>query len=325
MKNIQLCHSRNRSVMLSGHPKRKAFYYMKPLLILFSILCLLFCVVCTISIYTAWTLVHPERKALNVPSDASIVFQDVAFKDIENEINLKGWFFPSTSKNKVAIVSHGYADHRMSFDEESFDFYQNFVDQGYNVLAFDFRNSGTSDGAVTSVGDFEQSDLLGAIDFVKTKSMDEIVLVGVSMGAAISLVVAEEEKELVKGIIADSPFSDLEDYLKENLPLWSDLPHFPFTWITLESSKLIYGIDFRKVSPYRSVQNIQDIPILLIHNVNDDSIPFKNAEKIYDSSPKNIKLVKFDTKGHADNFKNEPSKYLKEVNQFLDRLSSSNN
>ncbi|HEY1922652.1 MAG TPA: alpha/beta fold hydrolase, partial [Tepidisphaeraceae bacterium] len=72
---------------------------------------------------------------------------------------------------------------------------RNFQSEGYNVLIFDFRAHGQSDGQIISFGDHERRDVLGAVRWLRTsqpQASRRIVGVGVDTGAAALLAAAAD-------------------------------------------------------------------------------------------------------------------------------------
>jgi pimeloyl-ACP methyl ester carboxylesterase len=76
-----------------------------------------------------------------------------------------------------------------------------FAARGFMVLAYDFRGNGDSQG-LYDLGKGDQ-DLLAAIAFVHSHGAKKVILLGSSMGADISLIVAAETQ--VAGVITLSP------------------------------------------------------------------------------------------------------------------------
>jgi len=76
-----------------------------------------------------------------------------------------------------------------------------FAARGFMVLAYDFRGYGDSQG-LYNLGKIDQ-DLLAAIAFVHSHGAKKVILLGASMGADISLIVASETP--VAGVITLSP------------------------------------------------------------------------------------------------------------------------
>ena len=99
------------------------------------------------------------------PEAAGLAFEDVRFASSAGYLWLRGWFLPSGRSARTVIIAHGYNNHRLG-EVPSLSLAAALVEQGYNVLAFDFRASGHSDGNLVSLGQYERYDLLGALDYL---------------------------------------------------------------------------------------------------------------------------------------------------------------
>lgn len=273
-------------------------------------------IVSIISIKTAWTLSRPERSELPVFS-ANIVpeYDSISFRDINDEVTLKGWFFSTPNSNKTIILAHGYGSNRLPFREDTIELIKSFLNEGYNLLTFDFRNSGESEGDVTSVGYFEKYDLLGAIEYAKKRGSDKIILLGFSMGASTSILAAAESKD-VDVVIADSPFSDLTMYLNENLSVWSNLPPV-FNKTTLLAMKILTGVDTKDVSPINDIVKIYPRPVLLIHSKDDEKIPVEHSHILKEASGSNVEFWETSGASHIRTYTEFPDEFMKKVLDFI--------
>jgi predicted alpha/beta-fold hydrolase len=170
-----------------------------------------------LSIYVGWNLTHPERSLITeTPAKYGLQYENISFQSRVDRLQMKGWYLPAKTPNGTTIiVAHGYKKNRLQDDVPVISLAGQLIDRGYSMLIFDFRNSGESEGDVTSVGQFEKNDLLGAVDWVKKNTNQQIVLLGYSMGGATSLLAAAEETE-VQAVISDSAFNNLTAYLKDN-------------------------------------------------------------------------------------------------------------
>ena len=157
-----------------------------------------------------------------------------------------------------------------------------FAENGYRVVMFDFRASGLSGGKMITVGAKEKLDLLGVINWVETNTEEPIILYGISMGAATSIL-AGSENENVQAVIADSPFSDLRGYLETNLPLWTGLPDFPFTPVIIGTIPIITELDPNEASPINQVKSLYPRPVLFIHAKGDSYIPYTESVKMVEN------------------------------------------
>lgn len=287
---------------------------------LLQILGMLFLLIIGISFSVSWILVHPKNKPLeSSPKNYGLSFENVNFSSSYDKTQLKGWWIPSGKSNKTIIFSHGYRGNRENKKSNSMELAKFFVENGYNVFMFDFRNSGESSGSITTLGALEKFDLLSAIDFAKLeKNSSHIDLIGWSMGSVTSIL-AGVKSDSIDHIIADSPFSNLRDYLNENLSHWSKLPSFPFNFIIMQIAPLMAGMDLEKVNTLDAVENLRDKKLLIIHSKKDEAISYKNSEKIYKhiKNHDNTKIWITNLAKHTQTYIHEKEEYQKRVLEFL--------
>lgn len=268
-------------------------------------------------------LTHPfPARTTKNPKDYGLEFEEIEFFSRKDTVKLSGWWIPAASKqsHKTVITAHGYLNERAMEGIEGLQLAKVLSEQGYNVLMFDFRNAGKSKGRTTGFGYFERHDLLSAIDYsILEKNQEQIALLGWSMGASTALL-AGCEHPAVSVIIADSPFSDLEAFLKENLSFWSKLPKRPFTPIIYHSMRKLLKIDPNEVSPINSVKNCKEKSFLFIHSKSDEAIPFAESEKIFQSvSSDNYKELWLTESGeHINSYLLNKQEYERRVLRFLD-------
>ncbi|MCU7667673.1 alpha/beta hydrolase [Bacillus thuringiensis] len=269
-----------------------------------------------LSLYVGLNLTRKKRRPIeDNPENHKLTYKDIEFKSLDGETNIKGWLLPTKEEPKLNIImAHGYGGnrHNAGFIHLS----KRLVPLGYQTLMFDFRNSGESEGKVTTIGAREKYDLLGAIEWIKTQNDKPIVLHGVSMGAATSILAAGMSQD-VAGVIADSPYSDLKDYLKENLPVWTKLPAFPFTPLIMNTIPKIANIDVKEASPIQSLEAIYPRPVLFIHGNGDTKIPYTESEKMAALHPDAFEIWIPEGTDHVKGFLDYPKEYVKRITEFL--------
>ena len=81
---------------------------------------------------------------------------------------------------------------------------------GYNVLMFDFRGHGRSEGQHVSMGYYERQDLLGAVDYLQRWGIDRVGVMGFSMGGAVAMATAPHS-EAIRAVVSDGGFACLSD------------------------------------------------------------------------------------------------------------------
>lgn len=289
--------------------------------IIIGIIILVAIIICVgISIYVGHSMTHPEKKPIDQqPSDYGIVdYDDIKFSSREDGLNLSGWVLnPAEPPKMTVIFAHGYKGNRFEDHISFFSMAADLLEKGYRVVMFDFRYAGDSDGEMSTVGAKEQLDLLGAIDWVDDNYEEPIGLLGISMGASTSLLAAAQTDEVI-AVVADSPFSDLEAYLKVNLPVWSDLPNFPFTPLIMFLMPIISDLDPKDASPISVLDDIAPRPVLFIHNKGDDSIPYTESEKMAEKHPDIFELWLTDGDGHVKAYKQNKAEYIERVDDFFE-------
>ena len=201
-------------------------------------------------------------------------------------IKIAGWWISSSAKAtegkpaKTIILLHGYpADKGDILPALA------FLNKKYNLLLFDFRYLGQSEGRYSTAGVKETEDLRAAINFLKSRGVNEVGVWGFSMGGAVALATAVMVPE-IKVIISESSYASLDLMALElyRIPLLE----YPLAKLTLFWTKLFLGINARESSPIESVKNL-NIPILLIHSTDDKVIPFRHAKLLQEALKSNPK------------------------------------
>jgi hypothetical protein len=126
---------------------------------------------------------------LHWPSELDLDYEDVTFQAVDG-VPLEGWFIPAMGSGKLVIANHpmGFSRSGIPTQREPWrsvwqasgnDFEVNLVpdykilhDAGYNILAYDLRNSGLSsaaNGGIASSGIFEARDVLGSLRYVRQR------------------------------------------------------------------------------------------------------------------------------------------------------------
>jgi len=96
---------------------------------------------------------------------------------------LDGWFIPENKpSDRTIVICHGAGANKGNFVW----FLRPLAHSGYNVLFFDFRAHGSSDGRTTTYGIRERADVIAAVDWLKANRPHEsrvVVGLGSSRGS----------------------------------------------------------------------------------------------------------------------------------------------
>lgn len=243
------------------------------------------------------------------PSDFQLDYEAITFKT-EDDLSLSGWFIPHERRSEVKtiILLHGYPA-----DKGDILPIVKFLHHDYNLFLFDFRYLGESEGSYSTAGAKETKDLSAAVQYLKTRGVNEVGVWGFSMGGAVALMTAPETPE-IKAIISESSYAHLNwmAYDLYHVPLL----RYPLGWLTGLWAKPLLGLNIGKVAPAESAKSLT-IPILLIHSVQDQVISFKNALEIQKSIENNPKAEFWFQEDLAHGHLSED--YQKRVLDFFER------
>lgn len=238
----------------------------------------------------------------------------------QGKIRGEAVFNPSADKNsrqKVAIICHGHTMNRLN----SLKYANIFYDKGYNVVMYDHRYFGKSDGKFCSMGFYERQDLSRIIDYAReTFGRDAfIALHGESMGAVTVLLELGLRSD-IDLVVADCPFSDTFGYYRELFEHLFHLPSIPIVDYCSSMAKTFYKYDFAKCSPIADVRQ-SNVPICFIHGKADDFIcPHHSLDmyKVCKNPMSELHLV--EGAGHARSFLADNERYVQTVRDFLDKI-----
>jgi fermentation-respiration switch protein FrsA (DUF1100 family) len=162
---------------------------------------------------------------------------------------------------------------------------------GYNVLAFDFRGNGDSAGQLISFGDLERRDVLGAVRWLRRNHPDachRVSGIGAGTGGAALLAAAADPSPEGQNIDAIAVY-DTYDRLDREVDVMVDqFVPMPLAWfvehVGLPLAGAQVGADLQSFSPAKEIAFIWPRPVLVIHGMDDEFVPFDEGESLYDAA-----------------------------------------
>lgn len=193
---------------------------------------------------------------------------------------------------KDAVLVHGLNNDK---DEDSsfVKLSKELSKKGFNVMRFDFRAHGDSEGKsenVTIVGELDDlSSSIRVFDGL-LKTQGHYVIVASSFGAASSIIYVSESLGKIEKLVLWNPVLDFEKtFLKAETPWgrtffneegYKNLERRGFIQIPKTDFKIGKPLvrEFETIKPYRLLSTFS-IPVLTIHGTKDTSVPFSVSEK----------------------------------------------
>ena len=235
----------------------------------------------------------PANQTLAVPTGA----EEVWFSSADGT-RLHGWLFRSKAPPETAwiIYFHGNGGNISNIDWVG----QNLSRRGFDVLLFDYRGYGRSEGEVGSEsGLYADGD--AALAFVvneKRARLERVVLYGQSLGTAVAADIASRND--VGAVILESGLSSASSVGRTALP-W--LP----TWL-----------HFLATNRFESARKLAQVkaPVLITHGDPDPVIPTEEARILFAAANEPKKLLLCPGADH-NVFGSQGDVYLSQLERFI--------
>lgn len=256
------------------------------------------------------------------PADYGIENYEEVTLLTEDNLRLRGWYIaPNREDGATIIFLHGHGGYINDLIPEAIL----YTNMGYGALLFDFRGHGASDDAIVTMGINEVMDVQAGIDFLLTQSAvnpERIALYGNSMGASVALLSAGQIPE-IRMVIADAPYSSIDDALVDGIPQQMGIPALFFPDIIIAMSNYLSGEDFYTASPIASIADLQTA-VLFIHGTNDNRIPYTHSKALFSlaNEPKQLYIVEGGE--HTNNYEYDVETYEAIVIPFLEQYLAEN-
>jgi hypothetical protein len=214
-------------------------------------------------------LYAPDRRLTLHPGTYGLPYESVRI-ETEDGRRLHGWFIAdSTAPHRPAVlVFHGNAGNVSTRVEKA----RLLAARGFDVLLFDYRGYGESEGAPDERGLYR--DGLAAARWLEARGVpaSRTVYYGESLGCAVALETALARPP--RALVLDSAFT---------------------------SAPAMARLIFPRVPLHRLIRSRYDnlskilrlkVPLLVVHSPEDEMIPFSMGERLYDAAPGRKRLLR---------------------------------
>ncbi len=226
-------------------------------------------------------------------------------------------FSPAGKNNRWAILVHGYGRDGTF----AYDYAEEYLKCGWNVLVPDLRAAGKSDGKFITMGALESRDVFDWMKKISDENPDaKIVLHGVSMGAATVLMTAALEPKNLVAVVEDCGYTSAYEMFAAQLEKIFGLPEYPVMPCADIVCKMKTTVKISDAAPLEVVDKIK-VPVLFIHGDEDKLVPFEMMGKLFDKTAAPKEKFVVEGAGHADAKRKNPAAYFDRVFKFLEDKS----
>ncbi len=229
-------------------------------------------------------------------------------------LSLNGYTTREEGSHLWAIVIHGYkrsAQNMMNYGAR-------YAEAGYNVLLPDNRAHGGSEGKYIGMGWLDKDDIELWLEWIVSQDPEaQIVLHGVSMGAATVMMVSGDNPDHVIGYVEDCGYTTVWDIFASELDKRFSLPEFPIMNIANVVANIKAEYDWKEASATDQVAKCKK-PMLFIHGEDDDFVPVEMGYEVYNAAICEKEFYLVEGAGHAQSKLKDPDTYWDMVFSFID-------
>ena len=227
----------------------------------------------------------PRRDLPVAPDRLGLPFEDFGARTADG-VRIHGWFIPGAGpamppggRRPTLLLFHGNAENIA----DGLPIAPPIHRAGWNLLLLDYRGYGRSEGAPSERGLYADGEAaLAALRERPDVDPERIVVWGRSIGAAVAVRLAARSP--VRGVILESPFTSVEELLREG-GYW-----------------LLYGLSRLGTYRFDAAADMPAVraPVLVIHGTRDEVVPFALGRRLHDLAPGRREFLAIEGGGHND-------------------------
>ncbi len=218
----------------------------------------------------------PMKQHVTTPAQLGYDYQDVYLRAADNT-RLHAWLIhPKKPTLGTVYFLHGNAENISTHFRATLW----LLNHGYEVFALDYRGYGLSEGKPDVPAVFSDIDA-GAqwlYSHIRTEPRP-LYLYGQSLGASLAITFASNYKpfkQRFNGLITEAAFARFDTIAKHVAS-----QHW-LTWGAQYPAKWLIG---REHDPLDAIAQLDNLPKLMIHSVDDQIIPYRFGTQLFDAAP----------------------------------------
>lgn len=253
---------------------------------------------------------YPKSK---VADTLGLVHETILLKTSDS-VQLEAWYASHDAAKGTVLMFHGHGSSKSGIIAEA----RKLHEMGYHVMLTDFRAHGNSEGNTTSIGIYESKDVKAVYDYVKAKGEKNIIIWGISMGAATALKAIDEYGIKPSKLVIEMPFGSLHQAVQGRMKTMG-LPAEPLStlltfWGGLELRNWAFN---HRPDQYAKKVNC---PVLLQWGALDNRVTEDETNELFSNIASHDKImIKYLQSGHESLFKKETPKWVSVMSSFLNK------
>jgi fermentation-respiration switch protein FrsA (DUF1100 family) len=251
--------------------------------------------------------------AIDLPENYGLRSEAAEFQSGDG-LTLRGWYILADNSVKTLIICSG-VNGSLDADVHVAPWLH---EAGFNVLLFNWRAHGQSEGEVVTLGFNERYDLIAAVEFVKSKGAERIGVLGFSMGGTVAIATAAVYED-INALVVDSPFVTIvsavaggliERGLHEGLSY--GLARLLLIAVCLRTQLNLFEIDL-----VRWISRVAPRPFLLMFGEQDVIVPKAESDLAFAHAGEPKEMWRVPEAAHRDLQVRKPQEYRRRIVEFF--------
>lgn len=227
-------------------------------------------------------------------------------------VNLSGWYCDRGVGTRLVILFHGYSAEKTALIPEA----KAFLEIGASVLLVDFRGSGESSEAYTTIGVREADDVAGVVRYAQQHlAHSSVVLFGQSMGAVAILRAIDQRGISPDAVIAEAVFDTMLNTVRNRFNAMR-LPSFPSAQLLVFWGGRQWGFNGFEHNPVDYARAVQ-CPALFMHGTDDPRATLAEGRRVFDALHGIKEFKTFDRTGHESYISTHATEWRTIVAEFM--------
>ncbi len=233
-----------------------------------------------------------------------------------DEVVLHGWYMPAEDSAKTIIVCSG-ANGSLDADVHVAPWLH---EAGFNVLLFNWRAHGDSEGEVVTLGFNERYDLIAAVRYAKSHGAERVGVLGFSMGGSVAIATAAVYED-INALVADSPFVYVLSAVAGGL-IERGMPEglsFLLARLFVITACLRTRLNLFDIDLVRWIHRVAPRPLLLIFGAQDVIVPPSEVDVIVARAREPKELWRVPEAAHRNIYLQQPEEYRRRIAEFFNQ------
>ena len=229
-----------------------------------------------------------------------------------NGVDLSCWYCDRGAGTPLVILFHGYSAEKTALIPEA----KAFLDFGASVLLVDFRGSGGSSEAYTTIGMREADDVAVVVRYAQQQLVhSSVILFGQSMGAVAILRAVGQCGISPDAVIAEAVFDTMLNTVRNRFRAMR-IPSFPSAQLLVFWGGRQWGFYGFRHNPVEYARAVQ-CHALFMHGTDDPRATVTEGRRVFNAVPVIKEFKTFDRTGHESYISAHESEWRATVAEFM--------